>query len=186
MPLPHGGEVLVIGCIGAGKTMLMRRLETASSGHVAKELPAPQPTVGTELLELTHRRCVFALREMGGAMMPLWPRYFAVCRSLIFVADTSSDTAVAAAVLEWHNALGDKALFGKPVLLVLNHRDRDTALPEEEVRQLFRLADLEATGRTFTVCWTSAARGTGVDAVLEWCAEAALFAAAGSPASVAV
>lgn len=174
----------MIGCIGAGKTMLMRQLEAACFGKAAGALSghSPQPTVGTELLELRHPLCSFSLREMGGAMLPLWPRYFEVCRILIFVADTSSCEATSAAVVEWYSALAAGALAGKPMLLVLNQRDREGAIPEEMVRHLFRLTELEAAGRKFAVCWTSAATGCGVDAVLEWCADAAARGGAASKA----
>jgi GTPase SAR1 family protein len=174
-PIPHAGKGLVIGCTGAGKTVLMRQLEAASFGRAAGALVgrSPQPTVGTELLELKHPLCSFSLREMGGAMLPLWPRYFAACRILIFVADTSSAEATGAAVVEWYNALDAGALAGKPMLLILNQRDREGALSEEMVRHLFRFSELETTGRQFAVRWTSAVTGDGVREVLQWCAGAA-------------
>lgn len=159
----------MLGCVGAGKTALMRELEASCSGRRLPPAREPQPTVGTELLDLKHARCTLAVREVGGAMLPLWGRFFEACRTVIFVADTSSAEALGSAVVEWYNLLCAELLAGKPMLLVLNQRDREEALAEEAVRHMFRLADLEASGRTFAICWTSAASSAGIDKVLEWC-----------------
>lgn len=174
--LSHGGEGLVVGCVGAGKTLLLRQLEAACFSHPRIACDT-QPTVGTELLALQHKQCAFSVREMGGAMKPLWPRYYDLCHSLVFVADTSSQEAVCAAAVELYNILNADLLGSKPILMVMNQRDRKDALTAETVRHTFRLAELEASGRQFHVCWTSAAQGLGIGQVLDWCANAAMASA---------
>ena len=86
--LPHGGEILLLGCEGAGKTLLCRHLQRMTS----RKPPAAaldtntQPSIGVELLDVAHARRVFSLREVGGAMQPVWPRYFDNCRMVVFLS----------------------------------------------------------------------------------------------------
>ena len=173
--LPHGGEILLLGCEGAGKTLLCRHLQRMTS----RKPPAAaldtntQPSIGVELLDVAHARRVFSLREVGGAMQPVWPRYFDNCRMVVFVADTSSARAAGDAVVEWHGPLAAEALREKPALLLLNQRDRADALPEATVGALFRIPELQAAhpSRDIDAMDVSALTGLGLQEMLAWIAK---------------
>ena len=174
---PDSPEVLLIGCEGSGKTLLARHLQRMCDKDVDAGLDVrTKPSVGTELSHLAHKRRAFTLREVGGIMLPLWPRYFDACNALVFVADTSDAAASGGAVVEWYNLLADARLQSKPALLLFNQRDRAQALPDVTLRMLFRLSELESMGRgrgerAVTVLPVSALTGEGLPAVLDWIAE---------------
>ena len=170
----HSHDFLIVGPVGAGKTTLVRRLHALGARQRATSTAAPpQPTVGTELLTLS--RPSLTLLEVGGAMEPLWEGFLGHCRrGLLFVVDTSSACAVGAASVALLRLLSSEDPSNKrPLLLVLNQRDRLDALPEGIVRHLLRLDGMQETsrGRRISIHWTSGRSGDGVDGVLRWCVE---------------
>ena len=185
------GEVVLLGVDYSGKTLLCRHLEKncavappappAKGKKKAAVAAAPepptlntstQPSIGTELLQLTHRGRGMPLREVGGSMQPLWQKYIANAAAVVFVADTSSAEGAGGAVVELCDVLRQTRGHCH-VLLLLNKRDAISALPEDTVRLLFDLDALEAASDgELQVQWGSALTGDGVPAVLEWCFEA--------------
>ena len=97
---PDSGEVLLLGCEQAGKTLLSRHLQVLAAATEKPLNTQTQPTIGVELAHLAHKRKAFSLREVGGTMMPVWPSYYDGCRAVVFVADSSSATAAGGAVVE--------------------------------------------------------------------------------------
>jgi len=170
-PEPSGGEVLLLGCAGAGKTLLCRQLERLCSGAGPEGCnTSTVPSIGTELLTLHQKRRATTLREVGGAMLPVWPKFYENCHSVAFVADVS-DAAVSGALVEWYNLMGEAQLREKPLMLIFNKIDDKGALSVPARRQLFRLADCEANAaftERVTVLSTCARTGEGVQPVLEW------------------
>jgi len=179
------GEVVLIGCEYSGKTLLCRHLERMCSPEENKRkggkkvAPAPQqpplntatqPSIGIELIELAYRDATMAIREVGGTMQPLWTQKIENAGAVLFVADTASAGGASGAVVEVCDVL--RQTPDKCVLLFLNKRDASSALPEETVRLLFGLEELEAAsdGR-LTVIWGSALTGEGLEAMLNWCVD---------------
>ena len=89
-------EVLFLGLEGSGKTLLARRLQSllgeASSarGKRSGGLREPPeistevvPTIGVDVATVKHKRRNLRLREVGGAMRPLWPTYLSSCSALL-------------------------------------------------------------------------------------------------------
>ena len=171
---PDSGEVLLVGCEGSGKTLLSRHLQKLCSTSANAELNThTRPSIGTEIAHLTHLRRAFSLREVGGVMLPLWPRYFDACKAFVFVADSSNTAATGSAVIEWYNLLAANGLRAKPGLLLLNKRDDSEALPDGTLNMLFRMSDLARAGqeRVLRVLPVSAMTGEGLSAVLDWMAQ---------------
>ena len=170
--VPHAGEVLLLGCEGAGKTLLCRHLArvTARRPPAAPLNAATQPSIGVELLDVGHAKRAFSVREVGGSMQPVWPRYFEGCKLLVFVADTSSARAAGDAVVEWHALLAAEALRDTPALLLLNKRDLAGALPPPTLQALFRTAEFAAAHpkRDVGSIELSALSGDGLSELLEW------------------
>ena len=172
----------MVGCEGAGKTLLCRQLERCCRPKEKKKAEAPpvnaatQPSVGVELLDLVYRRKAFSVREVGGVMQPVWPRYFEACSAVVFVADASSSAAASAAAIEWYNLLLAPALKKKPLLLLLNKQDDPQVLSEPTLQLVLRIQECEAlhtsSERPLTHLPVSALTGEGFPALLDWIADA--------------
>lgn len=178
--MSHLGEVLLLGNERAGKTLLCRQLENYCTPRdkrtpVQPVNPLTQPSVGVELLHLEHQRKAFSVREVGGAMQPVWPLYFEGCHVVVFVVDTSSTAAVSAAAIEWYNLLSCPALKHKPLLLLLNKSDSPTALSSEMLELALRFKECEAlhsSERHIGHLHVSALTGDGMLPLLDWATNA--------------
>jgi len=178
------GEIVLVGCESAGKTVLCNHLEHKLSSPAIPEkkskkavaaAPEPvsgktQPTIGVVLMDYAHRDCAFSVREAGGSMQPVWSQYLGKAKSVLFVADTASAEGLSGAVAELCDVLQQCPEIA--VLLFLNKRDLPSALPEETVRLMLQLDELERIhAEWLTVVAGSALTGDGLDAVLDWCVD---------------
>ena len=177
---PTSGSVLMVGCEGSGKTLLCRQLERCTKLGDKRAPPPPvdavtQPSVGVEMLDLTHRRKSITVREVGGVMQPVWHRYFDACTAVVLVADCSSTAAAAAAGVEWYNLLVAASLRKKPLMLLLNKQDDPHAVSAQMLHVLLRIPECEAlhssSERRLTHLSASALTGEGIPALLDWMAE---------------
>jgi hypothetical protein len=166
------GEVLMVGCEGSGKTLLCRQLERVATGDMSALKTTTQPSVGVEMLHLSHGGQAFAVREVGGVMQPVWHRYFEACAAVVLVADAATAEGAASAAVELAEVLCAGTLRGRQVLLLLNKRDAGDAMPEASLQLLLELPQLRAAaGDRLHVLSISALTGEGVAEVLAWCAE---------------
>jgi len=172
------GEVLLIGCEGAGKTLLCRHLEKIGKGEIKGHAnvpldPSTQPSIGIEMIEVPCRSRKIGIREIGGTMQPVWDRYFDGCSAVMLVADSSTAHAAASAAVELAELLRAPTLTDKRVMLLLNKRDAPGALPEASLRQLLGIPAFEAAAglERLSVMPTSALTGEGLPQLLDWCYE---------------
>lgn len=166
-------NVLLLGCEGAGKTLLCRQIERLCSSASERAPPVDartQPSVGVELLEAVHCKWRLFIREVGGAMQPVWHRYFDGCDAVVLVVDTSSAAVANSGLVEWYGLLSAAALLQKPALLLLNKQDDARALSGPALQHLFRLSDVEAScdGRRLAALPVSGLTGQGLAAALDW------------------
>lgn len=180
-------ECLVLGPEGAGKTVLIRKLEEYSK---RKKTAVPQtegqdtsgdanlfpashhtvPTVGVNLAQLKIAKGVAcSLRESGGQMAPLWSGGYEDCNMVIYVIDSSNRVQVSASVVLLLDVLSSPALKEKPVLLFFNKTDSPLGLGLVEYKCVMRLDDIvtHATQDLAVVegsCWT----GDGIGTIFEW------------------
>lgn len=164
-------EVLLLGCEGAGKTLMCHQLERYCSKQPVNPIDVTtQPTVGVELIDLTHGNFHFSVREVGGVMQPVWNRYFEGCAAVIFMSDSSSMAAMNCACVEWYNLLASSVLRDKPLLLIFNKRDDERALSEQILQLILRIPDTSSInmfGRNVAALSVSARTGEGIPALLK-------------------
>lgn len=178
-----GGEIVLVGCESSGKTLLCNHIEQRLAATAAPEKKkskknvvgiAPealssktQPTIGVILMECVHRECSFSVREAGGAMQPVWAQYLSKANAVIFMVDTSSAEAMSSAVVELYDLV--RQCPETATLVFLNKRDAPSALPEECVRMMLQLEELERIyGEWLKVVSGSALTGEGIEALLDW------------------
>jgi len=186
-------ECLVLGPEGAGKTLLVRKIEEycrkkkgASDATVAAASPVESyagisskpnhytlPTVGINFSKVKLAKGVScSLRESGGQMVPLWCNSYQDCKMVIYVIDSSNQAQVSASTILLLQVLSSEALQKKPVLLFFNKTDSPLGLGLVEYKSVMRLDDilLHASQSIAVVsgsCWT----GDGVGAIVEWLLE---------------
>ncbi|XP_040294641.1 ADP-ribosylation factor-like protein 16 [Bufo bufo] len=162
---------LVLGPSGVGKTLLMKRLQKLCAKESADlgDAPPTQPTVGTNLTDLTIQRTRVTVREVGGSMVPIWPSYYEDCRTVVFIVDAANPYQVSASCIQLLSMLSAPALSTVSVLLVFNKTDLPCCMLLAEMKSLFRLDDIIACAKQpITVMETSALEGTGLQEVLQW------------------
>ena len=184
-----GGECLVLGPEGAGKTLLIRKLEeyckgkrevdenvpgeTTSTSYVSlasKPMHHTVPTVGINLAQIHLAKGIACnLRESGGQMAPLWHNQYKECTMIIYVIDSSNQVQVSASTILLLDLLSSKHLTKTPVLIFFNKTDSPLGLGLAEYKNVMRLDEIVShASQAVTVvegsCWT----GEGVGTVMQW------------------
>ncbi|XP_073462841.1 ADP-ribosylation factor-like protein 16 [Aquarana catesbeiana] len=162
---------LVLGPSGVGKTLLMKRLHKLCSKDSAGlgDPPPTQPTVGTNLTDLTIQRVRITVREVGGSMGPIWPSYYQDCRTVLFVVDSANPMQVSASCIQLLSVLSAPALSSASVLIIFNKTDLPCCMSLVEMKSLFRMDDIiSCSQQPITVMETSALEGTGLQEVVQW------------------
>ncbi|WAQ96465.1 ARL16-like protein [Mya arenaria] len=167
---------LLLGATGAGKTLLLKRLEIAP--HISKngtdlhfeEMPPTIPTVGTNLVTVSvGRRQEITVREVGGCMGPIWKNYLKDAHNLLYVIDVADRLQVAASCVQLLSVLAAESLPLIPVLIVFNKIDMPDRMSPSEIESLFRLKDIaHCCGRKFDTVEVSSCSGKGLGEIISW------------------
>ena len=164
---------LLLGPSGVGKTLLLKRMHACSmkgSYSVTDELPSTIPTVGTNLVNIaTQRKHEVTVRELGGAMAPIWRSYFADCNAVIMMMDVSNRAQLAASCMQFYEILTHEALQKCHVLLLLNKTDLPGAVSSAELGFILRLDEIKKISRhTIQTLECSAKAGTNLKEIARW------------------
>lgn len=187
-------ECLVLGPGGAGKTALLKRLQswigskdeeqvsssTKQSNHLKTEhsimspvqytkenMPSTHPTTGTHLVSLASCKCL--LKEYGYSMCSLWSKAVQHTGAIIYVVDTSNPQQISAATVLLMELLSHQVSGSKPVLLYYTKTDLPSPMSVYEMKEVMRVRDLtRRMSGTFTVLSGSSATGEGLEEVFRW------------------
>uniref|UniRef100_A0A8C5QS15 ARF like GTPase 16 n=1 Tax=Leptobrachium leishanense TaxID=445787 RepID=A0A8C5QS15_9ANUR len=162
---------LLLGASGVGKTLLMKRLQKMISKDAEdpSDVPPTQPTVGTNLTDLTIHRTRVTVREVGGSMGPIWSSYYKDCRSVLFVVDASNPFQVSASCIQLLMVLSSPFLAAVSVLILFNKMDLAGSMSLVEIKSLFRMDDITSCAKQpISLLEVSAYDGTGLQEVLRW------------------
>lgn len=85
---------LCLGPTGSGKTLLLKKLQYINA---VDETTTAVPTVGTNIFRLKRANIQIEVRELGGIMAPIWPKYFGGLSKIMFVVDASNLCQISAA-----------------------------------------------------------------------------------------
>ena len=182
-------ECLIVGPQFSGKTSLLNRLKWLNKRAAAKgkknekedrkelpELPAFLPTVGTNIGTLTFdageskKAPTYSvqLRESGGAMAPVWNKYYDDAAMFMFVLDGSNPYRLSAATILLLEVLGDAKMKDKPAAVVFNKTDIDPVLSFNEMTAIMRMNDIVKSQKDLSVFQTSSLLCEGVQELLDW------------------
>ncbi|RUS72683.1 hypothetical protein EGW08_019553 [Elysia chlorotica] len=160
--------ILLVGATSVGKTLLLKRLQNNNS--MKDDIPTTIPTVGTNLMTvLTSKKAEVTVREMGGAMGPIWHNYYNDSHAIMFMIDMSKPTQVAISCVQLMTMLSQPATQNTPVLVLLNKMDNANGMNWPEVQSLMRLDQVvQHAGQSISVLETSAKTGHNLDKVTKW------------------
>lgn len=151
-----------------GKTLLLRQLTKEDSADGPLDT-ATIPSVGTELRPLQHHGSQVLLREMGGTMQPVWPRYFDESDAIVFVVDVSNKAQLATSSAALYDVLAAEKVARIPVLIALNKADVEGGMEYATLNAMLRISDLRSRReRQCTVVLCTAMTREGVQPILSW------------------
>ncbi|KAJ7989969.1 hypothetical protein DPEC_G00309980 [Dallia pectoralis] len=163
---------LLLGATGVGKTLLLKRRLQISLRDGTTELgepPVTLPTVGTNLTDLTLKKKVVTVRELGGCMGPIWPSYYKDCSSVIFMVDSANVTQISSSCIQLLSVLSAEHLHTASVLVIFNKRDLPCTMSLIEMKSLFRMDDIiNSAPQPISTLELSARSGQGLQDVLDW------------------
>lgn len=86
---------LCLGPIGSGKTLLLKNLQNEKA---VDDTTSSVPTVGVNIFNIKcSNASIVTIKEVGGAMAPLWSQYFPGIKRIIYVVDASDLCQISAA-----------------------------------------------------------------------------------------
>ncbi|KAL1500769.1 hypothetical protein ABEB36_006214 [Hypothenemus hampei] len=167
--------VLCIGPEGSGKTLLLRKVQ--NSDYVDKNTTAV-PTVGVDIFNLIIENKLYTIREIGGAVAPIWSKYFANVGKVIYVVDTSNLCQISAAGVLLFTVLVHpllqkaKVLTMDQFLLVLTKMDVSYRQMRNEALLMLQMKRLQnEIHQKITVVEASAITGQGRNEIIKWIME---------------
>eukprot|EP01137_Pigoraptor_chileana_P015091 Opistho-2@70591 len=163
-------DVLLLGSSGVGKTLLLKRMTKKCPVKREEGWPVPTiPTTGAELATIKPNRKKVVVRELGGCMGPVWPRYYQDCRLIWYMIDLSNWEQVASAAVGLWRLLAAPETRDASVLVLLNKCDVKSAMTYAEFDNTMRMDDLVATSpQAIETLPISAVEGWGVDGIHAW------------------
>ena len=167
-------RVLVLGAEGTGKTLLLKRIQNLAENGVDgckdfESVPSTVSTIGTNIAVAVLSKRKVNLRELGGAMAPIWKNYFDEAHAVIFLIDVSNNIQVSASTILLYDVLGSDNLAKMPVLLLLNKADLSSSLTIQELKFILRLPDLKRlASQSIKVVECSLKSGMGMQDIREW------------------
>lgn len=103
---------LCLGPTGSGKTLLLKKLQ---NNDQVDETSSSVPTVGTNIFRIKYNNNTITVREVGGAMAPLWPKYFKGITNIMYVVDTSNLCQISASGVLLYSILVEPELSNTKV-----------------------------------------------------------------------
>jgi GTP-binding protein SAR1 len=160
------GNLLLLGLDNAGKTTLLERLKT---GAIRSYPPTDRPSL-TE--HFTHQGISFTAWDLGGheAVRHLWGDYVCNAKALLFLVDASDSERLEESGYELDHLIGEGLLEDKPIAVLYNKCDLETALSSSEIAEKLQFQDLVQLHGTekIRVFRISVLRGEGYQEALKW------------------
>lgn len=167
-------QVLVLGAEGTGKTLLLKRIQSefenrADSAQDYESTPSTVSTIGTNISSILINKRKVNLRELGGAMAPIWKNYFGDATSTIFLVDASNNFQISASTILLLDVLGAEKLAKQPFLLLLNKTNLSSTLTLKELRFILRLNELKKhITQKLKIVECSLKTGSGMQEIKDW------------------
>ena len=165
-------NILVLGAEGCGKSLLIKRLQHLTAkgiNEVFDEIPPTVPTVGNDIVKIKINKKENILREIGGAMAPIWKNYYKDANAVIYVIDKSNQFQISASCIMLLDMLSHPSIKRKNVLLLFNKSDFPSSFSFKQLHKIFRLDDLQKScDNNLKIVECSCVQKNGFDEIIQW------------------
>ncbi|KAF7283743.1 hypothetical protein GWI33_022994 [Rhynchophorus ferrugineus] len=151
-------SLLLVGLDNAGKTVTVR-------GLAGEAINSPIPTVGFAVTNLKYSHYDVRIFDLGGGpgIRGIWHNYFVNAHGIIFVVD-SSDTDRFVEVRETlQELLCHPKISGKPLLILANKQDQESALDEIDIIECLLIETLANKYKCPTLVQSCSASVTNIN-----------------------
>eukprot|EP00992_Anisonema_acinus_P002848 TRINITY_DN11539_c0_g1_i1.p1 TRINITY_DN11539_c0_g1~~TRINITY_DN11539_c0_g1_i1.p1 ORF type:complete len:183 (-),score=54.94 TRINITY_DN11539_c0_g1_i1:16-564(-) len=154
-------KIVIVGLNNAGKTTILYSL------HLG-EVVQTQPTIGSNVEELTYQNLRFVVWDLGGqeALRPSWAMYYVHTQAVILVVDSTDEERLPAVRAELFRMLEHPDLRDACVLVLANKQDLPTALKAGALSQALNLHLVKGHPWHLQPC--CALTGDGIHAGMDW------------------
>ena len=164
--------ILIVGPIGSGKTLLLKRLQNRNLKIESYcDIPSTVSTVGTNIVFIKSNTKTIVAQEVGGSMTDIWNQYYSDCNSIIYVIDSSNLSKIGDSCIGLFQMVSDPNVKNrKPILIVLNKTDVYCSSDKQEVRYFLMIDQLidSLPNQKIQVLESSSVTGMGLDSIYDW------------------
>ncbi|CAG9770938.1 unnamed protein product [Ceutorhynchus assimilis] len=130
--------LLLVGLDNAGKTVAAKGLAGEPVDHY------PIPTIGFSVIELQHQQYDIKIFDLGGSpnIRGIWYKYFVDVHGVIFVVDSCDSDRFKEVKDVLEEMLSNDKIAGKPLLILANKQDRESALDEIDIIECLNIEQL--------------------------------------------
>jgi ADP-ribosylation factor related protein 1 len=162
---------LLLGIDKAGKTNILEKLKSVFLRHPGLEPDKILPTVGLNVGRFEAFGAQLIFWDLGGqsGLRSIWDKYFDETHAVVYVVDASNEARLAESKAALDKVLGNRSLFGAPLLVFANKQDADKALPAAAIAEHLGVGRLDS--RPCKVLPVSAFTGQGISEGVQWLVE---------------
>ena len=167
------GEILFMGPVGSGKTLLMRRLQTLSDEKRLTPfdpIPVTKPSKGMESTTFKFKGMSFIFKELAGASIQEWEQHSRSAKALVFVFDGGDLTKMATNIVWLNEVLTSHHCEQKSVLIVLAKCDIPDCVRFNVIDEIVGF-DRVLNPMRISFLETSSVVGVGLSDILHWIAD---------------
>ncbi|KAK9822377.1 hypothetical protein WJX81_004576 [Elliptochloris bilobata] len=127
-------KIVMVGLDAAGKTTTLYKL------HLGEAVKT-QPTVGSNVEQITYKNLHFEVWDLGGQanLRPSWAAYYKATDAVIVVIDSTDRARVSIAKGELFRLLEHEHLANAVVLVLANKQDLKDAMTVQELSEVLTL-----------------------------------------------
>ena len=156
-------KIIIVGLHNAGKTTILYKL-------ALNEVVITQPTIGSNVEEVTHQNVKLQVWDLGGqeSLRSAWDAYYENAEAVIYVVDAAeaSGQNLLLSKMEFFNLLYHNDLKDAVVLVLANKMDLPTARDPGDISELFALDEIRDHEWHLQGC--CALTGEGLAEGLDW------------------